>query len=60
MAITENPKEGCDQHMFHPMFMPYAKVVEFAGTYVAYEHSGATIINGPGHTPSVCLDLTQC
>jgi hypothetical protein len=59
-AITEKPKVGCELHMFHPMFVPYAQVVEFAGTYVAYQHRGETILNGPGHTPSACLDLTIC
>lgn len=58
--ITTQPKKGCPRHIFHPMFMPHAHAIEFAGTHVVYQHKGQTIINGPepGQTPSECLDLT--
>lgn len=56
--IQTKPKEGCEEHMFLPALMPWAQVVEFGQVHVAYSHRGEVKINGPGHIPSACLDLT--
>ena len=55
--ITSAPKLGCAQHIFHPMFMPHAKVLAIDHSSVTYSHRGQTIVNGPAATPSPCLDL---
>lgn len=59
-AITVHPKQGCELHVFNPMFMPHAQVHQVTSNHVIYIHRGEAITNGPGATPSEYLNLTSC
>lgn len=59
-AITEDPKHGCAEHVYSPLFFPHWQVVEYSPdqTSITYiTKKGTRVTNGVGGIPSASMEV---